>query len=294
MSNATEKMESNDRKSKPKGETDRSTLTDQQGTTGGRKEKDSDKAKKEIDNTAARDPHIKYFTRLGIVHKSETLSQNYAARHSLHAGHHRKARERSKNSSLRKPRRAATVLNSTVSSAQEGGGYHTHQGAPTADLPLDVVQPLVPRDSSQGVPLTESLPSSTEAQCGANVGEDLSATQSDQGVRAPVGVVGNGITRSASAELLWTPSMNQPDAQQQLPYRNKWLSMTTFPPSVLSPNRFISTGLEQIQNETASVNAGLLVEPGVSKVHVHHRPRVRSSSQPPKSGGHYMKYCFGY
>ncbi|KAL5476177.1 hypothetical protein EMCRGX_G026091 [Ephydatia muelleri] len=292
MSTSAEKVESNESKSKPKGEASRPTGAEKQNTTLRRKEKDGAKATKASDNPATRDPHMKYFTRLGIVHKSEAYPQN-PKRLSLHAGHysnHYKVHSHSKNVASGKPRRAATVLGSNVvatttttsssSFAQEGGGYPDHRGS-VAGFPVNGA----PAD---GAYLSETLPATTDAPREGNADEDVSTTQSDAIIRAREGATGNGtMVRSASLQAMWTHSAEaQADAEDPLPHRNKWLSMSDFS-SLLSQNRF-SSGLEQIQNETASVKAGLLVEPGTSSVIVHHEPamprsRTRSSSQPPKS-----------
>ena len=286
MSNTTEKAEPNERQSKSKGETGRPTLSERQGTTGRRKEKDGEKAKKESTNPEAKDPHTRYFTRLGIVHKTEAQSRSLA-RHSVHVGPYNRHAVKGK------PRRGGSVLASSAHATdpvREGGGGRTQRDPlPPAGLLVDgaCAQPPVSGESCHDLPSMERAPATTETHRGGGAGADLSTTGSDLGSGAPTG---GGIVRSASTQALWTPSGDRTDAQQQLLRREKWFSLTEFPPSsILSPNRF-STGLEQIQNETASVKAGLLVEPGVSMVHVP-RPRVRSSSQPPKSGVHYME-CY--
>ena len=278
-STSAEKLDSNDSQGKPKGEASKPTGTEKQNTTLRGKEKDGAKATKASDNATARDPNVKYFSRLGIVHRSEAYPQS-SKRISMHAGlHNRRARSHSKNVASGKSRRAATVVGSNVvaaSSVQEGGGVDpAHRGSATDDAPAST-------DGGSSY-FSETLPATTDAPQEGN--EDISVTQSDADGR----VAGNVIVRSTSLQALW----GQPDVEMtQLPNRNKWLSMADFS-SLLSQNRFHS-GLEQIQNETAYVKAGLLVEPGTSSVIVHHEPtlprsRTRSSSQPPKSGTHYME-----
>lgn len=279
MSNSAEKTESTEIQSKVKDDVKRLARTEKQNSILRGSEKDAQKANKESGNPAARDPHNKYFTRLGIVHRSEVFPQNAPKRLSLHAGPygHRRSHVHPKNAALGKPRRAATVLSSSTiantSSSREGHDDPAHSGMDGCTAGLLVV------DSNPN-----SAPSEGDQGAGT-VGVDLSTTQSDLGSRTSPGVAaGNGMVRSASHQALWAPSSPQLGARREMPNKNKWLSMNDFP-SLLSSNRF-GTGLEQIQNETTNVKAGLLVEPGTSMVIVHHttpRSRTRSSSQPPKS-----------